>query len=797
MNNYDTMNIGQISQLLLTCNLCEQLYTKPKILPCFHTFCESCLGSSVPPHSLGITCSECYSHYILPEEGVAELKCSFLIYRLMETYHNMDLNQNEENESLGFMEFMDNSSQLQVGHPVDNNNDQTNGGDDDNDDGNSSDHQMMRCNQHEEERITCFCDMCETLLCEKCLELRHKHHPSSVVSLDVVAGRSKESLLTQTDKLKDRRGVLEKWLHNIEETITKLDLNRDFAEQNLSKAFKVLEEALYWRKEESLKEITERFTEKAKLLTRQKNELSCYIRNMDSACQFVAQNLSSIAKNSDSGDVTLTDDSFYQLKSNHAYNHVKDYFLHKHMTSRLDSIYAYGRAQPNKTANYEKKLECSGIPDTDSITAGLFFTEKFGLPNGNCYFEWKKSDDFERLLNVIQTCKVGTTKTHHALAEKSKVNGECLQNSASCIVGEETRLFLTTKDFSDVVESSGLVDVTASAEYCDESDHKHRDATSLNTVSRNAEENGNGMFSNQKNLIQESQRENIRTKPTTICKIKTNINGSYEIIFVPHFPGKYSLSVKIHGQPVLKAPCIVEAFSKPPAKENRNQKFKTTKTGTRNEARHKKIIRRPKSTGRIINPIETDMLSSMGKTGKTKGEFTNPQDVATHENGKVYVTDTNKQCVQVFLVNENKDMTIKFVSRFGQKGRGVGDVCRPTGITTLPSGDLAVSDYDNKVVNLFSPDGKFRSRIGSGKLQGPRGVCVNRNNHLIVIDNKQCKVFLFQLNGRLVTKFGSRGTGSSQLAGPHYAVVDQNNDIYITDFYNHCIKRKCKDYLQR
>lgn len=59
----------------------------------------------------------------------------------------------------------------------------------------------------------------------------------------------------------------------------------------------------------------------------------------------------------------------------------------------------------------------------------------------------------------------------------------------------------------------------------------------------------------------------------------------------------------------------------------------------------------------------------------------------------------------------------------------------------------------------------FQSKIGSGKLMGPKGVSVDRNGHIIVVDNKSCCVFIFQLNGKLVTKFGNRGNGDRQFAG--------------------------------
>ncbi|XP_038268679.1 tripartite motif-containing protein 3 isoform X2 [Dermochelys coriacea] len=75
---------------------------------------------------------------------------------------------------------------------------------------------------------------------------------------------------------------------------------------------------------------------------------------------------------------------------------------------------------------------------------------------------------------------------------------------------------------------------------------------------------------------------------------------------------------------------------------------------------------------------------------------------------------------------------------------------------------------------------------------GPKGVAVDRNGHIIVVDNKACCVFIFQSNGKLVTKFGSRGTAERQFAGtldgPHFVAVNNKNEIVVTDFHNHSVK---------
>ena len=58
-----------------------------------------------------------------------------------------------------------------------------------------------------------------------------------------------------------------------------------------------------------------------------------------------------------------------------------------------------------------------------------------------------------------------------------------------------------------------------------------------------------------------------------------------------------------------------------------------------------------------------------------------------------------------------------------------------------------------------------QNKIGAGRLMGPKGVAVDKNGHIITVDNKACCVFIFQSNGKLVTKFGARGTSDRHFAG--------------------------------
>ncbi len=86
---------------------------------------------------------------------------------------------------------------------------------------------------------------------------------------------------------------------------------------------------------------------------------------------------------------------------------------------------------------------------------------------------------------------------------------------------------------------------------------------------------------------------------------------------------------------------------------------------------------------------------------------------------------------------------------------------------------------------------KTRGLLLSSKfflVSGPKGVCVNNAGHLVVVDNKASCVLIFQLNGKLLLRFGTRGGQQDQLAGPHYVAVNSMGQIIVSDFHNHSIK---------
>uniref|UniRef100_A0AAZ3SPZ4 RING-type E3 ubiquitin transferase n=1 Tax=Oncorhynchus tshawytscha TaxID=74940 RepID=A0AAZ3SPZ4_ONCTS len=235
---------------------------------------------------------------------------------------------------------------------------------------------------------------------------------------------------------------------------------------------------------------------------------------------------------------------------------------------------------------------------------------------------------------------------------------------------------------------------------------------------------------------------------TTETEVVDNKNGTYEVGYTMRSEGEFSFSLLLYDQPVRGSPFRLRAVKPSDVLQSPDDVKRRVKSpsGTGGHIRQK-AVRRPSSmystTKKKENPIEDELIYRVGR-GRDKAEFTNLQGISTSSNGRIVVADSNNQCIQVRLQPVETDVLrhLCFVS----------------------------------------------FKIGAGRLMGPKGVAVDRNGHIITVDNKACCVFIFQANGKLVTKFGARGTSDRQFTGPHFVAINNKNEIVVTDFHNHSVK---------
>ena len=102
--------------------------------------------------------------------------------------------------------------------------------------------------------------------------------------------------------------------------------------------------------------------------------------------------------------------------------------------------------------------------------------------------------------------------------------------------------------------------------------------------------------------------------------------------------------------------------------------------------------------------------------------------------------------------------------------------------------NLYMSDLNNSCVHVFTKDGVHIRSIGHDKeeLKDPWGLCVHGQYVYVIDDNCHC-VFVFTTDGEYVTSFGQNGQKDGEFNCPGY-IADNNGFIYVTDFYNNRIQ---------
>ena len=71
----------------LTCPVCLDPYIQPRLLTCFHVYCEHCLDkmvSSYEESQLSVTCPKCRRSTPLPSNGVKGLQAAFHVHHLFD-----------------------------------------------------------------------------------------------------------------------------------------------------------------------------------------------------------------------------------------------------------------------------------------------------------------------------------------------------------------------------------------------------------------------------------------------------------------------------------------------------------------------------------------------------------------------------------------------------------------------------------------------------------------------------------------------------------------------------------------
>ena len=175
-------------------------------------------------------------------------------------------------------------------------------------------------------------------------------------------------------------------------------------------------------------------------------------------------------------------------------------------------------------------------------------------------------------------------------------------------------------------------------------------------------------------------------------------------------------------------------------------------------------------------------LGSFGGKGSLDSQLSFPWGLSLDSTGNVIVADTGNKLIKIFTPD----------GRFVMKIGGQGSFSFP--VHCVQCGEyFIVSDSIEHCIKVFNREGHFQHKFGEhGKGDGefccPRFLSVTQSKHLLVCDEDNHRIQVFELDGKFVGKFGTNGSKLGQFKEPFSVAVLSNDQIVVCDKKNHRIQ---------
>ena len=140
-----------------------------------------------------------------------------------------------------------------------------------------------------------------------------------------------------------------------------------------------------------------------------------------------------------------------------------------------------------------------------------------------------------------------------------------------------------------------------------------------------------------------------------------------------------------------------------------------------------------------------------------------------------------------------KPFQVKPVLSFGKEGSGDGMFMYPLGVAVSDGDEIVVADQGNHRVQVFDSNGTFLRSFGHQGVNAiefkyPFGVAINKDRNIFVADKNNHRIQILSWEGRHLGSFGGKGSLDSQLLNPRGLSLDSAGNIIVADTGNKLIK---------
>lgn len=675
----------------LICLFCRQILLKPKVLPCFHSFCQTCIDKN-QTHPDKLTCPICHNDCLINEiasEFTNELKQIILrlnsdpkftaarctgckskksdaVARCIDCANYLCLNCVMAHQ---FMHCFEGHRVLNLGGSNESNNQKdennkpnnlviTNGS------GNnglgSNDEKAVYCPRHKVEILKYYCRTCTTPICKECTMLEHPSGLHEWEHLNEAVPKQLEVMNQIIQEAKGKATDMLNMVKNVEHSSSRLQVQYHKAQNEINDTFQFYRSMLEERKQELLKELESVFSAKQISLGVVTQKGKETVEKIYQTCDF-AERLTKCA------------------------SAVELLMFRKLLDTKLNGLLNY-----NPEQNVQTACELEFVSNYQAIQVGVRNTFGYVRSSSEVNLGPSKQPPIARPTNgsLLNGCS------------STSSSGSSMNGSSNSINGGIHGLS-SLNNVLDRPFSNGLVSSSSQSTSPFESNIISKRFSSANSL---------GPFS------------------ATIGDMNLNginpyekwSNGGTESMFQNGTSEHFSLaSTTVHADSMLDLTSkLMSTAIFPPKSQIKRQKM----------IYHCKF----------------------GEFGVMEGQFTEPSGVAVNAQNDIIVADTNNHRIQIF----DKEGRFKFqFGECGKRDGQLLYPNRVAVVRT--SGDIIVTERSpTHQIQIYNQYGQFVRKFGANILQHPRGVTVDNKGRIVVVECKVMRVIIFDQTGGVIQKFG-------------------------------------------
>ena len=741
----------------LTCAICLNLYTNPKILPCFHSFCQQCL-ESLPQDPQGdnyfISCPTCRHRTQLPQPtGAADFPAAFHINNLKEAHNLM----------------------IKI-----------------------SGHQQVTCDICTTTNATVYCKECNKCLCEKCIDI-HKSGASDtdhiIASFDEVDRSASQMLsLKQETKCSSHDKPLEFFCGTCEELICHDCSVRMHKNHNCNSVASCYSKD-YHTLETNLKGVSDRLalvTNVLATLADRENEIRAQGESIKDEIHTTVKEIINTLQQSEKQLIENVEEATgnkLQVLSEQKKSAEMKLTQLKECKESVTQNLKIGN--PQQVVTSAKQL----FDHMRNVSQKVIIEELNPKEKADLHFNKSIIGDTLGDIICLQQCKL------------KEIDPDCVTTTK-----EKTISFPLSIQHSD----SSLLRVPLSSLSC--SIVPVGTATPITTTI--ATTTHPGVYTIQCSSVSRGHHQiNVQVNDVQIdgtslvIPFNPYVDNITPVCTITDLKVPYAVTVTKNGHVIVSEKdkhCLTILNKNKKKAKSLGQKFELWSLsweGTGNVQ-----FTKPRGVAitqdnfilvaddHKIQKISADgeCIASIGKKGSGPLEFNDPCGVTiSPTKGNVYIADQFNHRIQVL----NPDLT--FSHAFGTKGSANGQFIYPRDVAIDRQGHAVyVTDTDNHRIQRFTPEGKFLSQFGTygsdpGQLSYPSGIVIDDNNLVYVTESYSIfrairsifnhRISIFTADGHFIRFFGREGSAVDCFNGPLGMTIDNEGYLYVCDSSNNRI----------